>query len=214
MISVAIPRAHLAAAMRIMDSGQLRKAMRSTVGQATRQGLTIVRAEGKAVLNTKAATVNAATTSFTRDEGGRPVGTIRVSQRPLGLFDFTGTRATKRRGVTARPRKDRPAFTLRHAFAARMKSGHRGVYQRARALGPKGWNLTTPTGRKRKWGALTESGYAARLPIEEVKPLSVYQVVRKPDVMRRATDKIAGAMTRIFLNQYSRFGLQRPASVN
>lgn len=201
-----------------MDPKQLRLAMRSTVGKATAQGRTIVRDEAKKVLNVKAGTVNDAVTSFTKEIGGSPQGTIRVSKKPLTLFDFKGTRVTKKGGASFQTRKDKARINLRHGFLVILKSGHRGVFVRGKHLPTKGPNVggvrhwkDKRTGKMRKARIkLTPGGIAGSFVIEEGKGPSVLTVVNKPDLTKRVVDKIASKLTEIFLGQYSRFGLSRP----
>lgn len=69
---------------------------------------------------------------------GRPsrdslTGKIRISYKPVPLREFSPKpRATKRGGVTASPLKGSSPLQFRHAFKAKMKSGHIGFFLRAK----------------------------------------------------------------------------------
>lgn len=56
--------------------------------------------------------------------------TVRATGAPVPIQGLSGTRGTKKRGVSYRVRANQPLQRLRHAFVARMASGHVGVFVR------------------------------------------------------------------------------------
>jgi Prophage minor tail protein Z (GPZ) len=122
------------------------RAVNKTAMQARTQAVREVRIVG---YNIKASTVRKAITLY-RARGDDPVARLRARGLPIPLIEY-GAKQTKG-GVSVRVKSGRR--TLRHAFIATMKSGHKGVFVRE----GKGHKRVTKKGRS----------YMSGLPIKEL----------------------------------------------
>lgn len=191
-VIVSINEGQLAMARRLMDPRQLKQAMRSAVGKATREGRVALRKQVQEVLAVKTGAANQVITAKVSNVDGQPIGVIRVDKKSIPLIDFK-PKVSKKKGVTVVLRKGRPPVRFRHAFKRTMRSGHVGIFERAK----RGANVT-PHGR------------AWRLPIDELTGVSVYAAMNVPAMLEKATATIAAALSKNFLAQYGRFGIARP----
>lgn len=83
-----------------------------------------------------------------RARRGQPDARIRVRREALALSQFTGTRQTKK-GISARPFKNRPRYLVRGGFLQHVKSGFKASLRRqvARPRAGQRWtDIRYPTG--------------------------------------------------------------------
>jgi hypothetical protein len=136
--------------------------------------------------------------------GDPPVGEVTVSQELLPLIAFKA-RALKRGGVRVTVSPDRTPLTLRHAFLAKMKSGHTGVFLRARHLPTKGPNAGLKTAKGKPKYKLTARGIAGRFAIDEQFGPSVLQVVALPEVLDSIVLDVGEDLAKRVNSQMDRF---------
>ena len=87
-----------------------------------------------------------ASISITKASTGHLVATLRVNRKPLPLIEYEARQTTT--GVSVRVNSSRK--TVRHAFIAKMASGHRGVFVRAGGAKHK----KVVKGGKNRWSGL------------------------------------------------------------
>ncbi len=110
----------------------------------------------------------------------KPTGVISVRDYKIPMIAFKPTGGgvaipSKPGGVNVTMDKSRGVQIFRHAFRARMKSGHIGIFNRVSAKMGGKWRV----GWKHK---TTASGYAARFPIKELMGPSIYDLVDVPAI--------------------------------
>ncbi len=60
----------------------------------------------------------------------KPVASIYVKDRPIGVVEVMGPKRQTKRGVTAKLEKGAKPHLFEHAFIAKMSSGHVGVFRK------------------------------------------------------------------------------------
>lgn len=162
------------------------KAMVRALNRAGDQSVTAASREIRRVYNVKASTARSQIKVRDRARRGKLWFTIRIFSKRIPLMDFS-PRQTKA-GVTVQVKKGGGRRLIRHAFIAKMPSGHIGVFVRAtnsrRAGGDPVFRFGKGSGRPgRRWGE-------PDLPIAELTTLSVPRMFLEKSV-RSAVAKIA-----------------------
>lgn len=142
---------------------------------------------------------------------GKPTtGKIVTTKKPLPLSEFKFTAGKK--GVTVTIDKTRPPLLLRHAFKATVASkaqaeqgvSHTGIFERRKNVDSRLGKTYTYRGKKYKIGK-NAKGFMWRIPIEERRGPSVFDLVKENEVL----DPLVRAIGTIFRdelgNQISRF---------
>lgn len=158
----------IAELQKILSPEELRKAQVWAIQATTRTTRKEMAWRVQEVLNLKSARAKQAIK--TKVDRRSIEGTISVSYKPAPASYFSGTRATKRRGVTVQFRKDKGQLKFAGAFKANMRAGtegafHTGIFVRA----PVG---RSTTGKEAKAGHGVKRVW--RLPVDEVFGPSVY----------------------------------------
>lgn len=83
----------------------------------------------------------------------------------------------------------RGSVSIAHAFIARMRSGHLGVFRRAQ-----GGRFLSGRGRRRHLAEIAPSGLVERLPIAEMKGPSLGTVFEVPAVVQPVVEEAERAM--------------------
>lgn len=147
----------------------IRRSLSKTASQAKTQTVSLIKEEYKINARTirKAISVNV--------NGGKFEATIDVEGKPLPLFAFSPRayggqpgwpkRGKKRREGGVRVKLKGKRIKVPHAFIAKMKSGHVGVFARGN------WSSSPST--KQKFGNFSYAD--ERLPIKELKTFSLPQ---------------------------------------
>jgi hypothetical protein len=157
VFEVAIPDQQLARMREALSPGQYRQASYQAVKRTTRKVARAVQDEVKRRTFIKPKYVKRVVTA--RDpQGDVPVGVVRISQEWLPAIAYKVS-GGKRSGIRIQVSRDRAPVTLRHAFRATLKSGHVGIFARAKHLPTKGANQGK--------GRLTPRGFAGRFAIAE-----------------------------------------------
>jgi hypothetical protein len=195
LLTVEIPEQQYRELLQALEPKQARQATFAAVKRATESGASfmasLVRKRTTLAREEAAKVIKANVPS-----GDPPVGRITIKQKliPLSKFKFA---SLSRGGVSVKIDKDRPPLRLSHAFIATMKSGHQGVYLRAKHLPTKGPNIGK--------GRLTPQGFAGRFAIAEQFGPSVLQFISDPAVFKDVQDHIQTVLVRRAASQLARF---------
>lgn len=196
--TVTIPEAKYESLRAVLDPKQLDAATFSSVKRATEGGATFVRNVVAKNSTLTAQEITQQRIIVARPPVGRPpVGRITISQKLIPLSRFRVT-PLKRGGVSVKIAKDRPPLKLQHAFTATLKSGHWGVFLRARHLPTKGPNVNK--------GKLTPQGFAGRFAIQEQFGPSVLDLVSIPATFAAVEERVAEILLKRLDSQLARFG--------
>ncbi len=140
-------------------------------------------------------------------------GNIGIRQKLTPIQDFKVS-VSKKAGVVALVSKGRPPIILRHAFRARMKSGHVGIFSRASTIQFSGLSqdsklafsagmlhfkqsrLVTRNGNKKAVG---------RFPIVEQFGPSVLNIVEAPKIMEEVMQDLGDVLEKNVQSQIDRF---------
>ncbi len=148
--------------------------------------------------------------STVENRENQPTGIISVRDYKIPMIAFKptggGTKIpSKKGGVTVLMDMSRGPQNFRHAFRARMKSGHIGIFNRVSAkMGGGKWRV----GWKHK---TTASGYAARFPIRELMGPSIYDLVDVPAINAAVMAEIDRILIKNIEGQISRVPLLKAA---
>ncbi len=135
----------------------------------------------------------------------KPTGIISVRDYKIPMIAFKptggGTRIpSKAGGINVVMDIGRGVEKFHHAFRARMKSGHIGIFARISAKKGSKWKI----GWKHK---TTVSGYAARLPVRELFGPSIYDLVDVPAINAEVMANIDKILIKNIEGQISRVPL-------
>lgn len=138
------------------------------------------------------------------DVAGGKAGSITLSDSPRPLYDFPNNgkigRAPKR-GISVRVRKRKPPEKFRHWFVAKMKSGHVGIFGRAKGRDKSGGKFNFSNGRGQKrfmyTGGKTSAGSmrsgAATKPLTWYDATGKKQVTHIPVAGKKKVKRLSGA---------------------
>lgn len=188
----------LAKLREVLGDKRFRQASYQAVSRTTNKVRTQIRKAVKERSYIKQKYITRAVTSQL-SRGDVPLGIVRVTRQLLPAIAYK-TRASKKAGVTIETAPGRGLIQLKHAFKATMKSGHEGIYLRAKGRGK---DINGKRGARKK---LTDRGYAQRLPIEEQFGPPVISVVDVPEVIGSVRLDANREMSAQLRNQLSRFG--------
>jgi hypothetical protein len=136
-MATSVPSASIAFDFREIDAlreryGLLQAEMRLVIKTAknatARWGRTRTREATSRVLNVKKKVV-ADAVRYEPAKTAEDDAVVTISRQPVDLAEFKA-KATKKRGTTVQLDQTRPALVFKHAFKARMKSGHIGFFLR------------------------------------------------------------------------------------
>lgn len=135
----------------------------------------------------------------------RPTGIISVRDYKIPMIAFkpTGGGAkipSRAGGVTVTMDKAKGPQIFRHAFKAKMRSGHEGIFNRVSAMSGGKWK----PGWKHK---TTASGYAARFPIRELFGPSIYDLVDVPEINAQVMRELDAILVKNIEGQIKRVPL-------
>jgi hypothetical protein len=150
-------------------------------------------------------------------------GHITLSDSARPLYDFPHREG--KRGISVRVRKGKPPEKYRHWFVAKMKSGHVGIFGRAKGRDKSGGRFGfTGTGNQKRFmytggqtsvgkvigrgkkKKLSGAGYARRLPIKEAFGPSVTAVFANAGtIAQKEVDKLGDTLAKNINSQIARF---------
>lgn len=170
--------------------GAADKALRAAVSQTSRDFRSALTDDLAKEILAKRGEILSRVTSKNTSSQGEYGGVISVSRGRLPIQDFKTTRVGKRAGVRVQMRQSGPVETFKHAFRARMQSGHVGIFGRkfpAAKVAPRSGSYAGRTIKRgpRKGQLLT------RTPIKELFGLPVIDVFDKsPGFLDAAAEKL------------------------
>lgn len=195
----------------------VKKALAGAINKVTAKATTRVKREIKKRVSLKMSSISEAVKTVKTSAKSDPiVGKIRLSDSPRPLIDFPNRRLKK--GYSVRIRPGKPSKFPR-AFAATMKSGHRGLFGRVKGTDvkpktkPLVWygeggvrqvtHLTVAGYKPPKIGG---SGYVSRLPIKELFGPSITAIyANTPGLIEREIETIQLDLRGELLSQVDRF---------
>jgi hypothetical protein len=127
-VGLQVNRSDLAYAEAMLDAipGGLQRALRAAVTDTLKSGRTLLT---KAIYqDLTLARAEVASKIKPSAVGADAVGTITIGYERQPIIDFKGKFTQK--GVTAQPVRDSSGVVLKHAFKAKMASGHVGAFER------------------------------------------------------------------------------------
>lgn len=201
-LAITLDKATYDRAVAVLDAGQLRRALFQAVKRPTNRGTVTVQRRAQKKVNIQSKYLKRAIrTKLDIRDPDPPVGSIIISQKRLPLIAYRPT-VSKRMGVTARIRKDKPPLKFGHAFKATVNRQnanvpedlHEGIFIRTRHLS------SNP-----RAGKLTPKGFAGRLAIKQLFGPSIHSVIDIPEVTEGIEADIAAQMTTALNSQIDRF---------
>ncbi len=147
--------------------------------------------------------------SRVENKENQPTGIISVRDYKIPMIAFkpSGGGAaipSKPGGVKVVMDQSRGVQLFRHAFRAKMRSGHIGIFNRVSAKSGGNWKA----GWKHK---TTASGFAARFPIRELMGPSIYDLVDVPAINAWVMAQIDGILLKNIQGQIARVPLLKAA---
>lgn len=226
-VTIKPPDALLAELRQKLSPQQFKQAIWQAVSRTTNKGRTQARQAAKDLTGLPAKHVNKAIVStLTRTDN--PTGSITVTRAGMPLSAYK-VKVSKSGGVTSEGTKGMQQLAFRHGFKATMKSGHTGVYLRARGVAGVLDQQTHPrqfvplaqrviggqyssqiyiqgvNQRKRALSRGSASGVVRRLPIVEIMGRPIIDAVNTDAVIASIKVDVNSEMRKQLTSQLNRF---------